>query len=401
MTRNTQLRLGLAAVAALVMLAVGCGQVIYVGSTPRAGLWSKINGFWHRERARIEDKKPVRFVASAATGLQAASTTFADPLLRVWQNALSAAQAPNFTAHRMDAEQEVAALVQGKVDFAISAVPLVPSQLDEPSMPLIQLPVAAGALCVAYNLPELELPLNLDPDTVAGLYLGEISSWNDVRLQAVNPNVDLPERTVITVHRQSPSGSTYVFTHYLADISPQWAGLAPPAPFLTEWPARGRSGAGDDGVLSAVQHSTGGVGYVQCGVAEAEHAATARLLNRAGAYVPPTSANISAAVAARMPGLLKNPIQPLVNAPSPGAYPLVGMVYLIMPRPPRASPALTELARWMLTTGATLAPEAGFAPLPPALQQAQLQVLAPATPPPAPTRTAGAAPGRRTATQPD
>jgi hypothetical protein len=90
-----------------------------------------------------------------------------------------------------------------------------------------------------------------------------------------------------------------------------------------------------------------------------------------------------------MPGLIKDPIQPLVNTTDPGAYPLVGMVYLILPRPPRASPELLTLARWMLTTGATLAPEAGFAPLPPALQQAQMQALGPAAPPAAPTRTAG------------
>jgi len=379
----------LVALAMAGLLLGGCGQVIAVKPQPRVGLWSRMTTYWRQRRA-----EPARLgTASAAEAghVRVVSSSFAAPLLRVWQNALSSTPGGAFQVQALDAQHEIEALWAGTADMAVTEVPLAPVQLREGKVPLLQVPVAAGSVCLVYNLPELGLPLKLNADVVAGLYLGEITAWDDPRVQAVNPNVELPNRDVITVHRQHPAGTTYIFTQYLASVSRQWAGLEHAQDDMPAWPTEGRSGAGDAGVIQAVMHAPGGIGYTECGYAAAHQAAVARLQNQAGEFAAPNAAGLEAVLASGQASLLVNNLQPVVNLPGPAEYPLTGMVYLVFPTGPKAPPAAGEMARWMLGPGQLLNEHAGFAPLPPALLRAAQLAAAPAAPPPGTVR-AGAEP---------
>lgn len=368
----------LAVIAAAGLLVAGCGQVIKVQTahtTPSLldRLAGRVRQVVDTDAARLRN---ARTGAGAPGSLHGASTTFSNPLVNVWQNALAARPGEAISYDNVNSRADVQEILEGHAAFAVSEIPLTPDQLQEGRIKLSQVPVGAGSVCVIYNLPSLALPLKLTPQVLAGIYLGEITTWDDAQVQAANPNVALPGRDILTVHRKEAAGSTYVFSHYLSAISPQWAGLVPPSDDIARWPAEGRSGTGDNGVLAAVMHVRGGIGYTECGFAAAAHAPVASLVNASGAIVPPTVAAVTTALDYYSGAIQKDPLTPIVNAPAPGAYPIAGVIYLIFPSPEQnpGNPSL-RLARWVLGPGQGLSPQADVAPLPLNLLQQQQRLL--------------------------
>src|SRR5215475_7138459 len=169
-------------------------------------------------------------------------------------------------------------LKQGLVDFGASDAALDDQQLQ--GMPaLLQIPESAGPVCITYNLPELKTPLKLSADVLAGIYLGKIKKWQDPAIKKDNPGVTLPAHDIIVAHRSDGSGTTNIFTTYLAKVSPEWAKVG--KGISVSWPT-GLGGKGSEGVTGVVKQTPGAIGYVELSYAKANNLPCALVRNAAG-----------------------------------------------------------------------------------------------------------------------
>lgn len=222
------------------------------------------------------------------------------------------------------------------VDFGASDAALDDETLKE--MPaLVQIPESAGPVCITYTLEQLKEPLKLSAKTLSGIYLGTIKNWQDAAWQDAaikndNPGVNLPKQGIVVVYRTDGSGTTNIFTTYLAAVSPEWKSQVGQG-LSVSWPI-GIGGKGSEGVTGVVKQSAGAIGYVELTYAEKNHVPVAQVQNLAGKYVSSTAAGTSAAIDAFSSELSKDVRTPIVNAPAsaPDAYPISGLIFLLVPK---------------------------------------------------------------------
>src|SRR5581483_2350840 len=187
-------------------------------------------------------------------------------------------------------------ITKNLVDFAGSDAPMSDAELAN-ATDVIELPAAAGAVTIAYNVPELgSTPLKLDGDAIAKMFMGNITKWNDPALQALNPGVSLPAQDISIVHRSDGSGTTSTFTDYLVKVSPAWAAAIGKGSTVN-WPV-GTGAAGNNGVGSQVQQLPYSVGYLGAEWANISKVQTALIKNSAGNFEGPTADAVAKAVAA-------------------------------------------------------------------------------------------------------
>ena len=232
-----------------------------------------------------------------------------------------------------------------------------------------------GAVVVAYNLPSVKQPLKLTPEAVAGIFLLKITKWNDKRIADINKGVTLPNDDIVVVHRTDGSGTTFVFTDYLAKVSPEWK-AGPGVGQSVKWPG-GLGQAQNPGVAGAIKNTPGAVGYVEMTYVldkkSAGDMAMAQIQNSSGEFIMPSvaSATIAGAGATDFPVSISNP-------PQKGAYPISTFTYLLIPSKiadPDKKAALLGFLKWMLVEGQKTAPELFYAPLPkPVLAKDQKQL---------------------------
>jgi phosphate transport system substrate-binding protein len=226
----------------------------------------------------------------------------------------------------------------------------------------------------AYNLDGVE-DLKLDPDTLAGIFLGEITKWNDAKIAALNEGVSLPDKAIQVVHRSDSSGTTSIFTSYLNDVSDAWSKKVGKGKEVA-WPV-GVGGQGNDGVAAVIQQQAGSIGYVELSYAIESGLTMASLKNQAGSFIEPSLESTSAAAAgADFPEDLRFAG---ANSPNAEAYPIVGatwiLVYDQMADTAKAD-ALKAWLTWSLEEGTTIAEELGYAPLPDDLKAKALAKVA-------------------------
>jgi phosphate transport system substrate-binding protein len=210
---------------------------------------------------------------------------------------------------------------------------------------------------------------------IGDIYMKKITKWNDSRIAALNPSISLPNTDIIVVHRSDGSGTTYVFTDYLSSASPAWTQSAggPGRGKEVNWPV-GLGGQGNEGVSGQVKQTPGSIGYVELAYAKQNRLPTAHIQNKAGEFVEPTIASITAAsegVIAALPADTDYRVS-IVNGPGAGTYPISSFTWLLVYKnPPDAAKAkkLVDFMRWMYTTGQQSAAALDYAPLPAALAQ--------------------------------
>jgi phosphate transport system substrate-binding protein len=258
------------------------------------------------------------------------------------------------------------------VDFGATDAPMKPDELaaaQKAGGAVLHIPMVLGAVAVTYNVPGVS-HLRLDGTTLADIYLGKITSWNDRAIAALNPQAKLPKLPIAVVHRGDASGTSFVFTSYLTAVSTAWSG-GPGADKAPKWPV-GTGGQGNDGVAAAVTQQTGAIGYVEIAYALQNHLPTATLQNSSGAWINPSLASTAAAgTGVQFPADLRFS---LVNSAAPDAYPIVSCTWqLVWQHPAKAgqsaatAKSLVTWLTWELTTGQHEAPTLGYAPLPAAL----------------------------------
>ena len=210
------------------------------------------------------------------------------------------------------------------VDFAGSDAYLSEAEMAEMPAPVVHIPTCMGAVVMAYNLPEVK-ELQLTGDMIADIFLGKITRWNDPRIQQVNPGVTLPDKAVSPVYRSDGSGTTYVFSDYLTKISAPWAENIGTGKAL-KWPV-GIAAKGNPGVAGTISQTPGAIGYIGSEYAFALKIPVAKLQNKAGNFVAPTTESISAAADIEMPADTRTMI---TDSPVADAYPISCFTWILL-----------------------------------------------------------------------
>lgn len=257
----------------------------------------------------------------------------------------------------------------GTVDFGASDAPMSDSAIAAIGGNVLHIPTVLGAVVATYNLPGFQDTLRLTPETLADIFLGKITRWNDPRIAAHNPNI--PSGSIIVVHRSDGSGTSFVWTDYLSKVSEEWARQVGRGTSVN-WPV-GLGGKGNEGVMALVRQTANAIGYVELGYALANNAPTAAIRNRAGRFVHPTIEAITAAAQEAMQGM--GPATDfrvsLTDAAGTEAYPISSFTWILLRRAQSDSikaRALVDFLWWAVTEGQKDAPRLGYAPLPWTLQ---------------------------------
>jgi phosphate transport system substrate-binding protein len=259
------------------------------------------------------------------------------------------------------------------VDFGASDGPMSDENLAKTPGKLLHIPTVAGADVITYNLPG-DPKLKLDGETIANIYLGNITKWNDPKIAALNPGVDLPALPVVVVHRSDGSGTTFIFTDYLSSISPVWADSVGKGTSV-KWPASIGVGAkGNEGVAGQVKQLSGAVGYVELIYAKQNKMPYADVKNAAGNFITPSLDSVTAALAtAKIPDDFRFS---MVNAPGDQAYPIAGTTWLLVyekQKDAAKGKKLVEFLNWALIKGEGMAASLDYASLPESVQQRVLE----------------------------
>lgn len=255
-------------------------------------------------------------------------------------------------------------LLENTIDFGASDTPMTDEQLKNAKIPILHFPMILGAVCLTYHLPGITEPLNLSSSLIADLFLGKIFYWNDPKIQAINPGVNLPNVPIMIVHRSDGSGTTAVFTDYLNKVSPEWKSRVGAATSV-KWPV-GLGGKGNEGVTGFVKQSPGALGYVELLYAEKNHLSVANVQNAAGVFVKPEAKSITAAAQSSLQAMPKDFRISITNALGKNSYPLSSFTYLLVYRemPKAKGQTLVSFLEWALVDGQKLAESIFYAPLP-------------------------------------
>jgi phosphate transport system substrate-binding protein len=307
---------------------------------------------------------------SATTGgaaLTGAGATFPNPIYTKWFDAYAKQTGVRINYQSIGSGGGIRQFMQGTVDFGATDGPMTDEQIQQAQGNVAHLPTVIGADVITYNLPSIgTTKLKLDGPTIAAIYLGEATKWNDSRIAALNPGVKLPATDLIVVHRSDGSGTTYVFTDYLSKVSPKWASQVGKSTSVN-WPI-GLGGKGNEGVTQQVKQTEGAVGYVELIYAVSNNLPFALVKNASGSFVEPSLKSLSAAGA----GIPLNDDTDfrvsITNSDGPDAYPISSLTWLLV-RPKPTDPAkhkqLKDFMEWMLQPEAQrMAADLHYAPLP-------------------------------------
>ena len=257
------------------------------------------------------------------------------------------------------------------VDFGASDGPMSDENLAKAPGKLLHIPTVAGAVVLTYNLPD-NPKLKLDGPTVANIYLGKITKWNDKAIAAMNPGMKLPRDEIIVVHRSDGSGTSYIFTDYLSSVSKPWADEVGKATSV-KWPT-GLGAKGNEGVAGQVKQLPGTIGYVELAYAHQNKLPAADLKNSSGNFITPTLDSVTEALAtAKIPDDFRFS---MVNPSGAKAYPISGCTWLLVyekQKDAAKGKKLVEFLNWSISKGEAMASTLDYAPLPESVQQRVLE----------------------------
>ncbi len=315
--------------------------------------------------------------SSASGTVNGAGSTFAAPIYQQWGSDLKK-QGITVNYQPVGSGAGVAALANKTADFAGSDPALTSDDKSSIKTPVVQIPMAFGAITVSYNVSGLQKGLKLDGPTIADIFLGKVKKWNDPEIAKQNPGVTLPSSNITVVHRSDESGTTKGFTTFLSDYSAQWKSQIG-ADKTVKWPT-GTGAKGNDGVAAAVKQTSGAVGYVEQAFALQNNFNYADVKNKSGKYIAPTLQTTSAAgdelsIPADL-GISS------INSQNPAAYPIVSQTFIDVHQDVCTSgmsagnaKALKAFLNYGLTQGQDVAKQLFYAPLPsPLLSKSKAQI---------------------------
>jgi phosphate transport system substrate-binding protein len=309
------------------------------------------------------------------TGLTGAGATFPDPIYEQWfKDFQSVEPGAKINYQAIGSGGGIEQFTAKTVDFGASDAPMQTDEIAALPGQAVQIPTVLGGVVIAYNVSGLKTGLKLDGATAGDIFLGKITKWDDPAIASQNPGVKLPAEPIAVVHRSDESGTTFVFTSWLASQSPAWEKQVG-ADKAVQWPV-GTGGDGNDGVAAGISQTEGAVGYLSYDFAVSSGLGIADIAREDGTYVAPSVQSISAAG-----GNLSVPVTPdtnILNSPASGAYPIASTTYLLIyanqPNQDKGQ-TLVDLVYWSLTEGQGMVDQLNYSPLPSDIQAQALAEL--------------------------
>jgi phosphate transport system substrate-binding protein len=309
--------------------------------------------------------------ASAADPLMinGAGATFPYPLYSKWFYEYSNANpGVRFNYQSIGSGGGIKQITAGTVDFGATDAPMSAEEMRKLPGAILHIPTAMGAVVVVYNLDKVEAGLKLTPDLLAGIFLGKITRWNDPRIAELNKTVTMPNADIVVAHRSDGSGTTDIFTNYLATVNTGWRAKVGHGKAVN-WPL-GIGGKGNEGVAGVVKQTPGAIGYVELAYAKQIKMKAASLRNKDGHFVAPTLEATSAAAAGMAKSMPADFRVSLVDAPGKESWPISGLTWILVykdQKDPARGKAMVQFLKWAITDGQKMEAALDYAPLPKAV----------------------------------
>jgi phosphate transport system substrate-binding protein len=319
--------------------------------------------------------------SNAQVKLTGAGSTFDYPIFSKWFDTYNKMTGVQINYASIGSGGGIRQITEGTVDFGASDAPLTDAQRDAfekaRGSKVLHIPIIIGGEAVTYNLPSVGSGIILDGPTLADIYLGKITKWDDPAIVKLNPGRKLPNTAILVCHRSDGSGTSFIFTNYLSKVSPEWKDKVG---FSTavNWPV-GLGGKGNEGVSGLVAQTEGAIGYVELAYAITNKLPYAKMKNKEG-YVVPVDFNTVTAAAAGASKNMPADLCPLItDSPGKDAFPIAGFSWVVVPQKisdKTKADALIKFLKWAVTTGQNDAESLYYAPLPKSVQKLDLEQIA-------------------------
>jgi phosphate transport system substrate-binding protein len=305
--------------------------------------------------------------AAAQTSLTGAGATFPNPIYTKWFDAYNKKTGVQVNYQSIGSGGGIRQFTEGTVDFGATDGPMNDEQIQAVKGNVLHVPTVMGAVVLTYNLPEVgTTKLRFDGPTIAGIFMGSITKWNDKAIAKLNPDAKLPKSDIIVVHRSDGSGTSFIFTDFLSKVSSDWKDKVGKATSVN-WPV-GLGGKGNEGVTQQVKQTEGSIGYVELIYALANDLPYATVRNAGGEFVDASLASVTAAASSAKFDQNTDFRVSITNAPGKDAYPISSFTWLLVhPDMPDAAKAkaIRDFLKWMISPEAQgMATELKYAPLP-------------------------------------
>ena len=303
-------------------------------------------------------------ISARAAEISGAGATFPYPIYAKWAEAYKEKTGTSLNYQSIGSGGGIKQIEAKTVDFGASDMPLKPEDLDKNG--LQQFPMVMGGVVPVINLEGIKPgELKLDGKTLAGMYLGTITKWNDPAIKALNPSANLPDKAIATVHRSDGSGTNFIFTHYLSSIDPDFKSKIGENTSV-EFPG-GLGGKGNEGVAAIAGRTDGAIGYVEYAYALQNKMTYVLLKNRDGNFVSPSSSSFQAAAAnadwSKAPGFYLL----LTDQPGKDSWPITGATFILMHHKqdkPDSAREVLSFFDWAYHNGGQLAEQLDYVSMP-------------------------------------
>lgn len=312
---------------------------------------------------------------SAAQKINGAGATFPYPIYSKWFSEYQKAHTNvEFNYQSIGSGGGIKQVLAQTVDFGATDAPMSDDELKSAKTPIRHIPTVLGAVVAAYNVKGVSADLKLDGQTLADIFQGKITKWNDAAIAKLNPKMKLPATDILVVRRSDGSGTTAVFSTFLAESSTEWKDKVGAGKNIN-WPA-GIGAKGNEGVTAMIAQTEGAIGYVELAFALNNKLSMASLKNKKGEFVSASVETITKAAGnvKEFNGDLRISV---INSDAKGAYPVSSFTWILLPED-KASAALKEVRTfltWALKEGQTFATELHYAPLPKKMAEAIVKSL--------------------------
>jgi len=297
-----------------------------------------------------------------AVDISGAGATFPYPIYAKWADMYKKESGLNLNYQSIGSGGGIKQIKAKTVTFGASDMPLEPKDLTASG--LVQFPTVVGGDVPVINIDGVG-EMVLDGPTLADIFLGKITKWDDPAIAKLNPKAKLPSQAIVVVHRSDGSGTTFIFTDYLSKVSPDWKSKVG-ASTAVEWPV-GIGAKGNEGVANNVKQTKGSIGYVEFAYALETKMMTTNMINRDGKNVAPSAAAFQAAAANADWEKSENYFVILTDEPGPESWPIAGATFILMYKEPKdvaAAAAALKFFDWAYTNGGPAAEELHYVPLP-------------------------------------
>ncbi|HML07470.1 MAG TPA: phosphate ABC transporter substrate-binding protein PstS [Xanthobacteraceae bacterium] len=301
---------------------------------------------------------------AAAIDISGAGATFPYPVYAKWADAYKKQTGVGLNYQSIGSGGGIKQIEARTVTFGATDAPLKGEELDKNG--LVQFPMVMGGIVPVLNVEGIKASeLVLDGPTLAGIYLGTVKSWDDPAIKKLNPSVKLPSQAIAVVHRSDGSGTTFNFTYYLSEVSPDWKSKVGSATSV-EWPV-GIGAKGNEGVSNNVSQTGGSIGYVEYAYALQNKLIYTKMMNKDGKTVAPTSEAFQAAAANADWNSVPGYGVILANQAGAESWPMTAATFILIPKQPNDVAATTEALKffaWAYTNGDKMAEELDYVPMP-------------------------------------